>query len=343
MGTSKRPPIREIRLENFQAHEDLTVKFGKITTIIGPSDSGKTSIIRALKWMLTNKPGGHGFIRDGSHTAKITLKVDERVMVRERRGTSKNKYHMDDQEYVAFGNEVPEPMAKVFNVNELNFQEQHDAPFWFTTSAGELSKRLNQIVDLSLIDSALSNVDSISRKTSTEVRLLEERKSELKIKKADLKWTKEATSDLEAIEKIASRVAGYAQRGSSLKEAISAIETHDKRYKQDRTTLHLGSEALLFGGCWSNDQSNLTLLEDRIEIIEQLETEINQPLPASTKPLEELVVIIERLQTKKQSLDEAIENIEGIETWDESELTKLEAKLKKAMGKNCPLCLQKIK
>ena len=43
--------IESLSLHNFQCHEHLDIAFDpQLTTIVGPSDVGKTAILRALKW-----------------------------------------------------------------------------------------------------------------------------------------------------------------------------------------------------------------------------------------------------------------------------------------------------
>ena len=49
--------VRRITLENFQSHKHTEMEFGpELNVIVGPSDSGKSAIIRALKWVMYNEP-----------------------------------------------------------------------------------------------------------------------------------------------------------------------------------------------------------------------------------------------------------------------------------------------
>ena len=59
--------IKLIELQNFQSHVKTIIEPagpGFLTVITGPSDSGKTAIIRALKWLLYNQPQGGGVYQD---------------------------------------------------------------------------------------------------------------------------------------------------------------------------------------------------------------------------------------------------------------------------------------
>ena len=56
--------LKQITLKNFQSHKDSTIQLDRgLNAIIGPSDSGKSAIIRAIKWVLYNEPSGDFFIR----------------------------------------------------------------------------------------------------------------------------------------------------------------------------------------------------------------------------------------------------------------------------------------
>ncbi len=152
--------IEGLSLQNFQAHRKLRVEFGPgITTIVGRSDVGKSAIIRALRWAATNQPGGDQFITTGTKGTSVALRVDGRVIKR-KRGGSVNSYHLDAEEYKAFGRGVPGPIVSVLNMPGVCWQGQHDAPFWFSETGGEVARRLNSIVNLAIIDTTLASVQS---------------------------------------------------------------------------------------------------------------------------------------------------------------------------------------
>ena len=158
--------LERLTIENFQAHSKLDLKLDPaVTTIVGPSDAGKSAVIRALIWLATNRPLGDSFIRDGETRARVSLLVDSRWIVRTR-GKSENTYSIDGEELKAFGNEVPSEVSQLLNLSPINLQHQHDSPFWFSETAGEVSRQLNQIVDLSIIDRTLANLDKAARATA---------------------------------------------------------------------------------------------------------------------------------------------------------------------------------
>ena len=190
--------LEKIRIENFQANEELEIKLDPhVTTIIGPSDVGKSAIIRALGWVATNHPTGYAFITYGKKKATVTLDVDGHVIVRER-GKTPNTYTLDGEEFKAFGNgKVPDEIANLLNVSNVNFQGQFDTPFWFCETPGEVSRQLNQIVNLEIIDKTLGNLDSGLKESRTRVKVIEQQLHEAKEERAALKWTRSMHTDLE--------------------------------------------------------------------------------------------------------------------------------------------------
>ena len=51
--------IKKIIIDNFQSHEHTEIEFGPgLNVIVGPSDYGKSAVVRALRWVLYNEPRG---------------------------------------------------------------------------------------------------------------------------------------------------------------------------------------------------------------------------------------------------------------------------------------------
>lgn len=67
--------ITKIHLQNFQSHEDSTFHLagpGEMTCLSGPSDAGKSSVIRAIDWLYNNN-WEPSYIRHGAKTCSVTI------------------------------------------------------------------------------------------------------------------------------------------------------------------------------------------------------------------------------------------------------------------------------
>ena len=54
--------ITKIEIKNFQSHKHTVIDFSNgVNVIIGSSDCGKSAIIKAMRWCITNSPAGNSF------------------------------------------------------------------------------------------------------------------------------------------------------------------------------------------------------------------------------------------------------------------------------------------
>jgi DNA repair exonuclease SbcCD ATPase subunit len=157
---------------------------------VGESYQGKSNVIRAFKWAALNRPAGTHFIRWGSKQCLVRIDVGKHKIVR-MRARKDNVYSVDGHALHAFGNNVPVSVSKILNLSNLNFQTQQEIPhgegplFWFALSPGQVSKRLNHIVNLDVIDRTLTNLQSESRKAHMSLEVCRERRDEAE-KKAEV-------------------------------------------------------------------------------------------------------------------------------------------------------------
>ena len=135
----------------------MVLHFDKyVTTIKGHTDIGKSTIIKAIRLVTRNKPSGTSYISDNEKKTSVFLYADG-IKIGRIRSKKENQYKIGDKTLKAFRSEPPEEVNKILNISDMNFQGQFDYPFWFKDTPGEISKRLNSIVNLSIIDSSLSN------------------------------------------------------------------------------------------------------------------------------------------------------------------------------------------
>lgn len=194
--------ITTLSIKNFQAHRKLLVKLSPtVTSIVGDSDIGKSALYRALRWLATNKPLGDAFIHrtkaGRSKICSVSLWVDGKRVTRTKGAT--NSYKVGKLLLKAFGAEPPKEVLDLLNLSPLNFQSQHDAPFWFAKSAGEVSRELNSIIDLSVIDSTLSNLAHRARQTRSESDIASKRLEGARSVRRLHRCAKDASEQLEAL------------------------------------------------------------------------------------------------------------------------------------------------
>jgi len=149
-----------------------------LNVIIGETDSGKSAILRALKWVLYNKPNGSGFRSSWGGETRVSIYIDDNVLIRGR-GTS-NYYQLNDTQLTAFGSNVPEVVQQVTRFADINFQSQMDAPFLLSMSSGQVAQFLNEIASLSIIDTKLNSINSMVRSNTQNTTYIQEQQTELR-------------------------------------------------------------------------------------------------------------------------------------------------------------------
>ena len=203
--------LEQLQIQNFQAHSKLRLEFAPgITTIVGPSDTGKSSIIRALRWVATNQPGGEAFIRYGTKGCTVRLTVDGHTVTRRRkRGGDVNTYHLDDDEFKAFGRGVPDTVAEFLNLPEVCWPCQHNA-----------------IVDLGVIDDTLRAVGSTFHAARVKLESAEEGLTEAKEEADGLAWVADADKALRGVEAAYGDAYAAAGRAVGLRQYREAATQH---------------------------------------------------------------------------------------------------------------------
>ncbi|AVX21653.1 AAA domain-containing protein [Carboxydocella sporoproducens DSM 16521] len=186
--------LREVMIENFQSHQYTRLELSpELNVIVGPSDQGKSAIMRAIRWVLFNEPRGTDFIRVGTQEARVTLIWSDGSRVTRERSLRRNRYIIEKtgEEPVileGFGQEVPVEVRQLSGVEPLQIDEntclylhlgqQLEGPFLLEGSGiGQLrAKAIGRLSGVHLLDAAQrSLVSDVNRLQQTERRLGEEK------------------------------------------------------------------------------------------------------------------------------------------------------------------------
>jgi DNA repair protein SbcC/Rad50 len=164
--------INKIKISNFQSHKNSEITFTEgLNIITGSSDSGKSSILRSLLWVVNNRPSGDS-IRNWSMKEKdsvsVSVELDNAVISKERK-QGKGIYSLNDTIYEAVKTDVPEEITRAFDLSDINIQNQHDPYFLLNESSGEVARKLNELVGLNVIDILFKNLNSKTLSTKRDI------------------------------------------------------------------------------------------------------------------------------------------------------------------------------
>ena len=197
--------IQKLTLKNFEAHKDTTIDFEQGVTIIkGNSNAGKSSLFRALRFVLMNEPGGEDFINFTENETEVTLQYKDHIVTRAKaRNNKRNEYILDGKVLKAFGQGVPEEVKQIFGLSEINYEWQFDKrPFLLAETGGYIAGKLNEIVNLDLIDISLKNIEQKRRAVNKDIENVNKQLEDILPQIDGYKWIDKAEKELAIIEGI---------------------------------------------------------------------------------------------------------------------------------------------
>ncbi len=212
--------IKSIYIEDFQSHEKSKIEIGRpgeLTVIVGPTDSGKTAIVRALRLLLYNMPQGSDYIRVGRDRAVVALEMSDGAKVaRERSRGSVNRYRItkpgeSPTVLEGFGNSVPLEIQEVTGVRvvsigetldlTLNLSEQLDGPFLGKSVSGPAkAKILGTLAGTEEIDEAQRILGTDLHRAGQEEKRLADEVERLAGKIAEYDYLPELAERIAALE-----------------------------------------------------------------------------------------------------------------------------------------------
>lgn len=167
--------IKKLIIENFQSHEKTELNLDPgVNIITGVSLSGKTAILRALYWLLYNRPSGDKFrSKFAVGSTKVMIETTEGDQIWHVKDEKVNSYAMGDNVFDKIGKEIPDMVQRALRVSELNVQKQLDEPFLITSSAGEVAKTINRITRLEMVDNWVTDLTQTINSINREKERLE--------------------------------------------------------------------------------------------------------------------------------------------------------------------------
>ena len=214
-----------VKIKNYQAHAASELEFNEpgINVIIGPSDSGKSSIIRAISSLVDGSPV------DRRHkTRETVVEVDG---CRRVRGASANQFEIGDHVYKAMRSEAPREIKEKLNLETINFRSQHQPYFLLADSPGAVARSMNELADLGMIDYVQTELKKLARAASEQVSKIttDIEKHEAEIEQ--LRWAEQAELDWQAISVLRAEGEGAGLKAGRLEDQV--IELNDLQYRLD--------------------------------------------------------------------------------------------------------------
>lgn len=179
--------LSSIKIKGFQSHLDTEIEFHPgLNILVGASDAGKTSIHRAIRWVVHNEPHGTAFMSKRVETTSVTLDTDSGDSVVRSRGRE-NSYEVNGKLFQGFGALVPEEVRDLLGMQKAEFSDrevwlsnssQLDAPFLLTETSGQAARMLGKLAGTEDLDAAgkLANSELVRSRQSLRAHMDQQEK-----------------------------------------------------------------------------------------------------------------------------------------------------------------------
>jgi len=347
--------IKSLEIQNFQSHEDNYLEFDKgVNIIVGSSDSGKTAIIRALRWLAFHKPSGDEMRSHWGGETRVELFTDDAHVVKKK--DKEQEYILGDLHFKAFGTTVPDEIVQALNLSDVNLQMQLDAPFLLSETPGAVAQYFNKVARLDKIDRATQTINSSIRQLTNDIKYQEGQEGNYKEQLKQFEHLEKFEIEVEVLEEMDKKFINSVDTRRKLQVLVAKITMLQTDIEKASNVLKFEKpldnifklkdekeDLEIDGGSLWNDIEDIIKVREDIEKANKIVT-VEKPLKAVLELYEEL----DSLETTQISLSKLLSTINNTTTMLNSKTalkSTLQAKLDEAMpvGSTCILCGQIIK
>ena len=343
--------IKSLKIQNFQSHAKTELEFSPgVNVIVGTSDSGKTAIIRALRWVRWNRPSGDAFRSKWGGSTSVLVECEEAKVSRIKDKSDKfllRPKGRDEMEFKAFGTNVPEEIVALLNLDEINLQSQHDAPFLISDSPGVVAAHFNRVAGLDKIDEATSRINGWMRELAADIKYKEAEEERLREQYTQFEYLDKFEAEVEVVEGMERLLTQQKNASRELSRILLFLQRISLEMPRLQALMDIESKVNELNEKRRQEQS-LILLLNNIDTIEEqiaadkdaltLESIVEETLEKYEKygNTYNLFVRLKTILDNNNTLDRRLKTIK-------TKVDTLQAKFDKEMGDVCILCGQTIK
>ena len=303
--------IKSVHIKNFQSHINTKVDFSRyLNVIIGTSRAGKSALLRAIFQVFNNEiPWDTCYTWDSSANSYIKIIGNDHTIERIK-GKADNSYIIDGVREDFVGTQTPERIAQITNIASHNLQRQDDIFFMIDMNPGPLSKAINKVSGLSIIDACIKETAQRVRDTQADVRFRNVRMINLQSSITDLEFLIQADIDYSNIESLKASLSDSVEEFNELsvlwsryrqaKEKITKTEVIDQSVLDSLNRLATSIE---------KDSTELASIENSIGSINEIKKKVKNHKNIDLALLHKLVNSISNDQNELQVLTAYIQTL----------------------------------
>jgi DNA repair exonuclease SbcCD ATPase subunit len=236
--------MHHVTIRNFQSHKETQIELSPtVNSLEGVSDSGKSAVLRAMLWALTNKPDGTAFAsywaknKKGEIQAPVSVSIDNITRIRSKEFNGYIRYGASGEErYEALKGAVPVEIERAVNIGAVNIQRQMDPPFLLSATPGEAARYLNSLVGLEEIDTYQKALKGKSRDNANSLKDENARLAEAEKNFAKYDWVDGAKEKVAELEKICGVVEAFESDIATL-GALEELAQFDEKIQRTKCVL----------------------------------------------------------------------------------------------------------
>lgn len=267
--------IKKIKLHNFQSYVDQEIEFSDgYNVIIGESNQGKTSILRAIRFVAECKPAGKSMIRIGTTEASVTLTLENGTIIERFIGKRDNGYRVFYPDgTISEGNtrmvsEVQQIMGwnnlQIGDKEELSINYLKQGDGWFLTSetATDKARILGALNNTDGADAVIKDVESKNMTINEDIK---HENVEIANLAAEIDEVSQKRDNLIEIKKIIEKaivlekIYDYLEKLRDYQEKCSELEAIDSIFNATQIEQIIAQV--------KNKMLRLTMVQDKIAII----------------------------------------------------------------------------
>ena len=294
--------MHHVTIRNFQSHKETQIELSPtVNSLEGVSDSGKSAVLRAMLWALTNKPDGTAFAsywaknKKGEIQAPVSVSIDNITRIRSKEFNGYIRYGANGKEsYEALKGAVPVEIERAVNIGAVNIQRQMDPPFLLSSTPGEAARYLNSLVGLEEIDTYQKALKGKRSDNANSLKDENARLAEAEKNLAKYDWVDGAKEKVAELEKICGVV-------EALESDIAALDALDELAKLSEN-IQRTERVLIDADAKINSYPNTDVLYADLMSLQRLDE------------IKDTVVKLERARSAVQAAEPKIDALSRIDT-----------------------------